>query len=217
MDFELSAEQQALRERAHEAGMAWRGQHTTWDDLDESPYEEIAKSLREADLLGLTIPVKYGGQGGTALDYVIVVEELFRTSQSWILGEPPFCSTGPGPSMIALARDERTKQKYLPSVVSATTGCAIALTEPLPGSVLTYLETTATADGNDYVISGEKRFITGAPTNELYAVFARFDDLPGAKGIGCVLVEKGSPGLELRRIKGSASRRSHSARVPCAR
>jgi butyryl-CoA dehydrogenase len=199
MDFELSAEQQALRERAHEAGMAWRGQHTTWDDLDESPYEEIAKSLREADLLGLTIPVKYGGQGGTALDYVIVVEELFRTSQSWILGEPPFCSTGPGPSMIALARDERTKQKYLPSVVSATTGCAIALTEPLHGSDLTYLETTATADGNDYVISGEKRFITGAPTNELYAVFARFDDLPGAKGIGCVLVEKGSPGLELSR------------------
>jgi butyryl-CoA dehydrogenase len=199
MDFELSAEQQALRERAHEAGMAWRGQHTTWDDLDESPYEAIAKSLREADLLGLTIPVKYGGQGGTALDYVIVVEELFRTSQSWILGEPPFCSTGPGPSMIALARDERTKEKYLPSVVSATTGCAIALTEPLHGSDLTYLETTATADGNDYVISGEKRFITGAPTNELYAVFARFDDLPGAKGIGCVLVEKGSPGLELSR------------------
>jgi butyryl-CoA dehydrogenase len=199
MDFELSQEQLTLRERAHEAGMAWRGQHTTWDDQDESPYDEIASSLRDADLLGLTIPVKYGGQGGTALDYVIVVEELFRTSQSWILGEPPFCSTGPGPSMIALAQDERTREKYLPSVVSATKGCAIALTEPLHGSDLTHLETTATADGGDYVVIGQKRFITGAPTNELYAVFARFEDIPGAKGIGCLLVEKGTPGLELSR------------------
>jgi alkylation response protein AidB-like acyl-CoA dehydrogenase len=64
-----------------------------------SPYAEITASLRDA---GLTIPVQYGGRGGTALDYVIVVEELFRSSQSWILAEPPFCTAGPGPSMILL-------------------------------------------------------------------------------------------------------------------
>jgi len=199
MDFDLSDEQKKLKSRAHEAGMAWRGQHTKWDLDDESPYAAIADSLREADLLGLTIPKKYGGQGGTALDYVIVVEELFRTSQSWILGEPPFCTTGPGPSMIVLAENERTREKFLPTVVSATTGCAIALTEPLHGSDLTLLETTAVVDGDELIINGDKRFITGAPENELYAVFARFEDIPGAKGVGCVLVEKGTLGLELFR------------------
>lgn len=199
MDFDLTSEQIALKERAREAGMAWRGKMTAWDRDDVSPYAEIAQSLREAGLLGLTMPVRYGGQGLTALEYVLVVEELFRSSQSWILGEPLFCSTGPGPSMLALAEDERTLEKYMPDVVSARTGCAIALTEPLHGSDLTHLETTAVPDGDDYVINGSKRFITGAPENDLYAVFARFGDLPGAKGIGCLIVEKGTEGLELKK------------------
>jgi butyryl-CoA dehydrogenase len=199
VDFELSESQQELQERARLTGVAWRGKHTTWDLDDESPYEEVASSIREAGLLGLTMPVEYGGQDLTALDYVIVVEALFRSSQSWILGEPLFCSTGPGPSMIALADNEATKKKYLPDVVSAAKGCAIALTEPLHGSDLTYLETTAVVDGDEIILNGSKRFITGAPANELYAVFARFDDIPGAKGIGCILVEKGTPGMELAR------------------
>jgi butyryl-CoA dehydrogenase len=199
MDFELTAEQVALKERAREVGLSWRGQMTAWDRDDLSPYPEVAKSLREAGLLGLTMPIKYGGQGLTALEYVLVCEELFRSSQSWILGEPLFCSTGPGPSMLALAENDRTLEKYMPHVVSAEKGCAIALTEPLHGSDLTHLETTAVPDGDDYIINGSKRFITGAPENELYAVFARFDDIPGAKGIGCLIVEKGTEGLELKK------------------
>jgi butyryl-CoA dehydrogenase len=199
MDFDLSPAQLGLKERAREAGSRWRGQHETWDREDASPYADITSALREADLLGLTMPVEYGGKGGTALDYVVVVEELFVSSQSWILGEPPFCTTGPGPSMIMLAEDEATKEKFLPDVISGRKGCAIALTEPDHGSDLTELETVAVREGDEYVVSGHKRFITGAPENELYAVFARFDDIPGARGVGCILVEKGTPGLELAR------------------
>jgi butyryl-CoA dehydrogenase len=199
MDFDLTSAQLELQRRAREVGLQWRGQHASWDRDDVSPYEDITASLRDAGLLGLTIPVEYGGQGGTALDYVIVVEELFRSSQSWILGEPPFCTTGPGPSMILLADSEETKKKFLPDVVAGVRGCAIALTEPDHGSDLTDLETVAERQGDEYIITGSKRFITGAPENELYAVFARFDGLPGARGVGCVLVEKGTPGLELAR------------------
>jgi butyryl-CoA dehydrogenase len=199
VDFDFTPEQEELRRRASEAGLAWRGQHTEWDRTDASPYHEVTAALRDADLLGLTMPPEYGGKGGTALDYVIVVEELFRSSQSWILGEPPFCTTGPGPSMILLAENDETKRAFLPDVVSGRKGCAIALTEPDHGSDLTDLETVAVRDGDSYVVTGSKRFITGAPENELYAVFARFDDLPGAKGIGCILVEKGTPGLRLER------------------
>jgi butyryl-CoA dehydrogenase len=199
MDFNLSAGQLALQSRAREVGMRWRGQYAKWDAEDEAPYREVVASLRDAGLLGLTIPKEYGGKGGDALDYAIVVEELIRTSRCWILGEGPFATTGPGPSMILLAQEERTRKKYLPPIVSGAIGCAIALTEPNHGSDLTDLETTAVPDGNDFIINGHKRFITGSPHNELYTVFARFDAIKGARGVGCVLVEKGTPGCQLLR------------------
>jgi butyryl-CoA dehydrogenase len=199
MDFNLSASQLALQTRAREVGMRWRGQYAKWDAEDQAPYSEVVASLRDAGLLGLTIPKEYGGKGGDALDYAIVVEELIRTSRSWILGEGPFATTGPGPSMILLAQEERTRGKYLPPIVNGEIGCAIALTEPDHGSDLTELETTAVPDGNDFIINGHKRFITGSPHNELYTVFARFDGIKGARGVGCVLVEKGTPGCELLR------------------
>jgi butyryl-CoA dehydrogenase len=199
MDFNLSASQFALKARAHEVGTHWRDQHAKWDSDDEAPYKEVVESLRTAGLLGLTIPQEYGGRGGDALDYAIVVEELIRTSRSWILGEGPFSTTGPGPSMILLAENERTRQKYLPPIVNGTIGCAIALTEPNHGSDLTDLETTAVADGTNFVVNGHKRFITGSPHNELYAVFARFDGVKGARGVGCLLVEAGTPGCQLLR------------------
>lgn len=200
MDFTLSSEQLVLQERARAVGLRWRGQYASWDAADDAPYQEVVASLRDAGLLGLTIPKQYGGKGGTALDYALVVEQLVRQSRSWILGEGPFSTTGPGPSMILLADDERTRQKYLPPIVNGEIGCAIALTEPNHGSDLTDLETSAVADGDDFIINGHKRFITGSPHNELYAVFARFDDIPGARGVGCVLVEAGTPGCEL--LKG---------------
>jgi butyryl-CoA dehydrogenase len=199
MDFNLSASQLALQTHAREVGMRWRGQYAKWDAEDQAPYREVVASLRDAGLLGLTIPKEYGGKGGDALDYAIVVEELIRTSRSWILGEGPFATTGPGPSMILLAQEERTRRKYLPPIVNGEIGCAIALTEPNHGSDLTELETTAVPDGNDFIINGHKRFITGSPHNELYTVFARFDGIKGARGVGCVLVEKGTPGCELLR------------------
>ena len=201
MDFNLSPSQEALKAKAREVGLQWRDQYRQWDADDAAPYDDVVASLRDAGLLGLTIPKEYGGKGGDALDYAIVVEELIRTSRCWILGEGPFATTGPGPSMILLAEDERTRQKYLPAIVSGQIGCAIALTEPNHGSDLTDLETTAVADGDHFIINGHKRFITGSPHNELYAVFARFGDVPGARGVGCVLVEKGTPGCEL--LKGA--------------
>src|ERR1700719_305873 len=154
MDFNLSAGQRALQTRAREVGMRWRGQYAKWDVEDQAPYGEVVASLRDAGLLGLTIPREYGGKGGDALHYAILGEGLIRTSRSWILGEGPFSTTGPGPSMILLSEDDRTRQKYLPSIVSGHIGCAIALTEPNHGSDLTDLETTAVGDGDPFVING---------------------------------------------------------------
>lgn len=199
MDFELSNRQQELQACATEAAKPWRSHVDEWDRLDEAPYKEVAAEMAAAGLCGLTMPARYGGADLTVIDYVVVVEALIKTSQSWIVAEPTFGSTGPGPAIVLRAEKEATREKFLPDIVSGRMACAIALTEPDHGSDLTALSTSATPDGDNYVINGSKRFITGSPVNELYATFVRFGDEPGHRGIGAVVVEKGTPGLSLER------------------
>lgn len=196
MDFNLSSEQQDLYDRAYAAGSEFREIAAQWDAEDACDYKMIARRMGELGFLGLTMPKEYGGQDGTALSYLIAASGIFRGSRSWLAGEPLFATSGPGPALLLLG-EKALRDKYLPHVVDGTMGCAIALTEPKHGSDLTHLESTAVRDGDDYVINGEKTFITGATENELYAVFARFDDIPGAKGVGCVIVEKGMPGFTM--------------------
>ncbi|MCX2929897.1 acyl-CoA dehydrogenase family protein [Mycobacterium sp. CVI_P3] len=199
MNFELSPEQLALRERAVEAATPWRSQVDRWDREDTAPYRDVADAMADAKLCGLTMPAKYGGAELSVVDYMITVEALITTSQSWIVAEPTFGSTGPGPTIVLCAENEATREKFLPDIVNGRKACAIALTEPDYGSDLTALSTTATPDGDGYMINGSKRFITGSPENELYATFVRFGEAPGHRGIGAVIVEKGTPGLRLER------------------
>jgi butyryl-CoA dehydrogenase len=199
MDLELSTAQHELQERARKAALPWRDHVDRWDREDMVNYPEVSASIAAAGLCGLTMPAQYGGGELTVLDYVVAVEQLIKVSQSWIVAEPVFGSTGPGPSIVLRAEREETRAKFLPDIVAGHKACAIALTEPDFGSDLTGLATTAVDDGDCYVLNGRKRFITGAPVNELYATFVRFDDIPGYKGIGCIVVEKGTPGLRLER------------------
>ncbi|HEY1971180.1 MAG TPA: acyl-CoA dehydrogenase family protein [Pseudonocardia sp.] len=199
MDFTLTAEQLRLQERARKAAAPWRGHVQEWDIRDQAPYREVASAIAEAGLLGLTMPTEYGGAGLTALDYVVVVEELIKNSQSWIVAEPTFGSTGPGPSIVLRAEREETRAKFIPDIVAGRKACAIALTEPAHGSDLTALTTSARDDGDAYLLNGSKRFITGSPVNELYATFVRFDDIPGHRGIGVIVVQADTPGLRLER------------------
>jgi butyryl-CoA dehydrogenase len=192
--FALNAEQLALRERALAVGRELQEDGARWDRENYAPYREVCERMREAGLLGLTMPAEYGGQDKTALDYVIAVSSILRTSQTWIGPEPLFCTTGPGASMILLG-NEAVRRKYLPKVVQGELGCAIALTEPEHGSDLTHLEATAVLDGNEYVVNGTKAFITGSGVNELYGTFVRFDGIPGPKGVGALIIEADTPGV----------------------
>lgn len=199
MDFELSPRQKDIKERAFAAGLEFREAAARWDLEDGVDYRAVSDRMGELGFFGLTAPVEYGGKGGDCVDYLLAVSEAIRASGSWILGEPMFCTTGPGPSMIMLSDNEQLKQKYLRDVVTGVKGCAIALTEPGHGSDLTHLETTAVEDGDSYVINGSKSFVTGAMYNELYAIFVRFGDTPGARGIGAVIVEHDMPGVRISR------------------
>lgn len=192
--FTLKPEQVELQERATAVARELREDGARWDAQNSAPYREVCDRMRDAGLLGLTMPAEYGGKERTALDYVVAVSAILRASQTWVGPEPLFCTTGPGASMILLGQEE-VRRKYLPQVVQGELGCAIALTEPAHGSDLTHLETTATLDGDSYIVNGSKSFITGSGVNELYATFVRVDNIPGAKGIAALVIEADAAGV----------------------
>lgn len=198
MIFDLAPEQRDLQERAAAVGRSFRDEAAAWDESDKAPYRDIFKRVADAGLLGVAMPVEYGGQGGTALDYLLVVEALFRNAQSWLPPEPVFCTSGPGPSMLLLG-DDLVKEKFLPDIVAGRRACNIALTEPDAGSALTHLTTTAVRDGDDFVVSGVKSFVTGSDVNDLNATFVRFDDIAGAKGIGAIVIDATTSGVRIER------------------
>ncbi|QZS57006.1 acyl-CoA/acyl-ACP dehydrogenase [Rhodococcus opacus] len=198
MDFQLNRDQLDLQNRAEAVGASFRGEAREWDESDNAPYNDIFERIRAADLLGIAMPTEYGGQGGGAIEYLVVVEALFRNAQSWLPSEPGFCTSGPGPSMLLLG-DAAVKEKYLHDIVAGRRACNIALTEPDAGSALTHLTTTAVRDGHYFVLNGTKSYVTGSNVNDLNATFVRFDDIPGAKGIGAVVVDTAMDGVTVQR------------------
>jgi len=196
---ELSKYQQDLKQRAYAAGLEFRDLASRWDQEDAVDYKAVSDRMGQLGFFGLTAPKSVGGQGGNCVDYLLAVTEAIRGSGSWILGEPMFCTTGPGPSMIMFSENSVLAEKYLRDVVTGKLGCAIALTEPAHGSDLTHLETTAVLDGDSYVVNGVKSYVTGAMFNELYATFVRFDSIPGARGVGAILIESSMPGFSMTR------------------
>jgi butyryl-CoA dehydrogenase len=200
MDFDLSPEQQDLVERGLAAGREFRGFAEKWDHENHAPLDEVTARMRELGFLGITMPVEYGGQGKSNLEYVLAVESILRTSTTWVAAEPVFRTSGPGPAMCLLSSNGAAREKFLPEVTSGRHGCAIALTEPDYGSDLSSLETSATqGDNGSWIINGTKKFITGAIEDSYYATFVRFDGIPGARGIGAVMTEKGAPGFRMDR------------------
>lgn len=202
IDFTFTPEQEKLKQKAHDFALKYKPYAAEWDEKNYCPFDDIVIDARNNGLLGLTMAKEYGGQDLTVVDYVLVEEELIRTSTTWALGELIFSTTGPGPSVLMRADNEPVKKKYLKDVVTGYRRCAITLTEPKYGSNLNDLETNAREEADCWVVNGSKRFITGAVDNELYSTFCRFNNVPGSRGIGAIMIEKGTPGVSV--IEGPA-------------
>ena len=194
MDFELSAEQQALRARARElADTAFAERAAHWDATEEYPWENV-KALAAAGFMGMTIPREHGGGDRPLLDVVLVIEEIARacgiTGRIVVEG-----NLGVVGALRSYGTDAQ-KRRYFPWVLDGEKP-AIAITEVEAGSAATDLATRADETPTGYRITGHKRYITGAGTSRLYLVYARFGDRPGAEGIGGVLVERDTPGFRV--------------------
>jgi acyl-CoA dehydrogenase len=163
------------------------------DRNDEIP-EALVQRMREIGLFGHSIPESYGGAG-------LITEELslvnIEVSQVATAFRARFGgNTGIASESIVVDGTPGQKKTYLPRLASGEmTGC-FALTEPEAGSDATAQKTVAVRDGDSFLITGKKCFITNAPIADLFTVFARTDpDAKGAKGITAFLIERGAPGL----------------------
>ena len=194
MDFQLGAEQQALKARARAlADGVFRERAARWDADEEYPWDNV-KDLVAAGFMGLAIPREYGGSGGSLLDVLLVVEEIARvcgvTARIVVEG-----NVGAVGALVAYGT-EAQKRRYLPWVLEGDKP-AIAITEPEAGSAATDLVTRADEVPEGWALHGEKRWITGAGVSRLHLVYCRMSETLGAEGIGGILVERDTPGFRV--------------------
>src|SRR5271154_4295993 len=154
----------------------------------------LVRKLFELGLMGIEIPEEYGGAGGTFFNAILAVEEISAVDPSvgvMVDVQNTLCVN----ALVRWANEDQKKQ-YLPKLATDTIG-SYALSEAGSGSDAFALQTRATKRGDDYVLNGQKLWITNAKEAGLFIVFATLDPSAGYKGITAFLVEKGMAGFSL--------------------
>src|ERR1051325_2873000 len=191
MDFDLSDEQRAFQDTAREfARDEWLAYAPGWDEREEFPEEALRKAAA-LGLAGIYVGEKFGGSGLSRLDATIIFEELAAACVS----TAAYLSIhNMAAWMIDRFGDEGQRARFLPDLMSMEHFASYCLTEPGSGSDAAALQTRARRDGDDYVLNGSKAFISGGGRSDVYVVMARTGEA-GPKGISCLVVENGPPGL----------------------
>ena len=207
VDLSLSEEQEAFRALARDFLEREAVPHRQQWDRDESVDLGIIPKMAEIGFFGLTIPEEYGGLGGDYVTYVLGMEELGR-ADSALRGIVSVSNGLVGKSILGFGTEEQ-KQEWLPGIATAEKLGCFGLTEPGTGSDAGNLTTKATRDGDDYVLNGQKLFITNGTWADVALVFARTSD-DGPRGVTAFLVPTGADGFEAREIKGKLGLRGQA-------
>ncbi|MBL3704953.1 butyryl-CoA dehydrogenase [Sulfitobacter sp. BDSS02] len=196
--FKLDPELEDFRNEARklaEREFAPRAAH--WDEAEEFPAANRDK-LAELGYLGMFIPEEYGGSGAPVIQGTVFLEEMARVCFNTALVSQLYLN-GPSRAISVLGSDEQ-KKRFLPDMVAGKKFIAIAISEPEAGSAVTDLRTTATRDGDGWVLNGNKCWSTGAHVADYALVFCRFGKASGAKGIGAFVVDLKKPGARIGHI-----------------
>src|SRR5437660_1759407 len=219
MDFTLSHDQQLIRDSAREFCAREIDPHARDWDRTETMDRGIVAKLAEAGFLGAALPQEHGGMGLDTVSYCLLMEELGRTDSS-VRGIVSV-NLGLVGKTIAKWGTEQQQREWLPQLAAGSALGCYALTEPGSGSDPASLVTRAKRDGDDWLLSGSKLFITLGSWAGLALVFARSGG-EGPHGLTCFLVPTGSEGYSASPIKGKLGLRAQdtaevfldSVRVP---
>ena len=193
MDFNLDPDQAAFADSVRRwAARLAPGALTRAHD-PHFPFD-VARLAAEQGLLGITIPVADGGQGGTLMDAVLAIEQVAASCprSADVIQAGNF---GPIRTFSEYATPAQ-KEQWLPDLLAGRNSISLGMTEPDAGSAATDLQTSAKLDGDGhYIVNGSKIFGTHSAEASLYLVYVRFG--PGIDGIGSVLIERGTPGFSV--------------------
>jgi alkylation response protein AidB-like acyl-CoA dehydrogenase len=202
MDFSLNDEQRALVELAGRLGReVFAPNAARWDRAHEYPHENV-EVLRQAGLLGMTIPKHFGGGGRPLIDVVLVIEQVAKYCgvTARIIVETNMGALG----CVMAYGTEAQQREVARRVLEEGDKPAIGMTEPGAGTDLSALSTRAIEKDGYYVLNGIKHWITGGGISKTNFIFARIVDRHGEdQGIGGVLVDKGSPGFCIGHVENA--------------
>jgi alkylation response protein AidB-like acyl-CoA dehydrogenase len=199
MEFTWTAEQQALREEARAFGADAVARYGRSNDSWINGYSrELSRELGRKGWLGMVWPKQHGGGGRPPIDRFIVAEELISAgapiAASW------FADRQFGPSLIAYGTDAQREQ-FLPAMLAGDTTWCIGMSEPNAGSDLAGLKTSATREGDEWVINGQKIWTSfAAVADYCYVICRTSSDGPKHLGISEIIVPMSTPGVEARPI-----------------
>ena len=209
MNFNLTKTQELFRQMIREfAEKEVKPLAAEIDEQERFPQETVDK-MAKLGIFGIPVPKQYGGAGGDNIMYSIAVEELSRccaTTGVVVSAHTSLCM-----SPILQFGTEEQKMKYVPKLASGEWIGAFGLTEPNAGTDAAGQQTTAVLDGEEWVINGNKIFITNAGHADVYIVIAMTDKSLGTKGISAFIVEAATPGFSIGKkelkmgIRGSAT------------
>lgn len=198
MDFSWSDDQLALKRSFTEFGLTLNDSVIDDDRAARFPTDKWRRCA-EFGVLGLAIPEEYGGNGSDVLTTMMAMEALGYSCQDngllFALNAQMWAVQAP---ILRFANEEQRRRYLVPLIEGAIIG-SHAISEPGAGSDSFTMSTTATRDGDGYVLNGTKTFASSAPVADLFLVFAATNRARGFMGITAFLIEKGTPGLRVGR------------------
>jgi alkylation response protein AidB-like acyl-CoA dehydrogenase len=194
-DFGLSEEQRLIRDNVRALAREQFAPGAAAADKQYKPPIENVKVLSKHGYTGMFMPAEYGGSELGLLENVLVVEQIARYCANTAMLFS--CTDGATPRAILGVGSAEQKLKYLPRIVKGDLLTAWSMSESNAGSDVGNVQTRAVRTGDEFVINGSKLWCTAAQVSDLFLVLVRLDAAPGMRGIGAVLVERGTPGFTI--------------------
>ena len=210
MEFKLTEEQQMLKDMARDmADKIFAPKAMELDKTGTFPMENC-KVLAENGMLGIPFPEKYNGAGADYLSYVIALEEVCRACAS--TGVTMSAQTSLAGAPLNQFGTEDQKRKYLAPLLAGEKIGAYSLSEASAGTDAASLKCRAVKDGDDYILTGTKMWVTNGGYADIYILYATLDPSMGHKGITAFIVEKDTPGFTFGKKEEKLGIRASSTR-----
>jgi alkylation response protein AidB-like acyl-CoA dehydrogenase len=196
--FALSDEHEAFRVAVRRFAEKEIAPHAAEADEKEAYPQVSFDAYRDSGFVRSIHPEQYGGDGGDTLTYALLVEELARVCASSSLFA---LISRLGITALLLHGSDELKARYVPRIASGEWQASYCLSEPNAGSDVAAMSTRAVRDGDHYVLTGRKAWITNAGVSDLYTVFAKTDPAAGHRGISAFVVESGFDGFSVGKLE----------------